>query len=80
MYTIDAVTGALTSIGDAPGRSGVRSLSIEGSGRFLYTANQQDENISAYAIDSNTGTLTEISGSPFPAARQPVALTTIATH
>lgn len=36
-----------------------------GQGKFLYVANQQDNTISAYTIDSATGALTPVKGSPF---------------
>jgi 6-phosphogluconolactonase len=35
--------------------------------RFLYSANTGSNNVSAYAIDAATGTLTSVAGSPFPA-------------
>jgi 6-phosphogluconolactonase (cycloisomerase 2 family) len=34
---------------------------------FLYALNGLDHTISAYSVDQNTGVLTEIPGSPFPA-------------
>jgi 6-phosphogluconolactonase (cycloisomerase 2 family) len=42
--------------------------SITTAPSFLYTANIADNTISAYAIDSTTGSLTPIAGSPFAAA------------
>jgi 6-phosphogluconolactonase (cycloisomerase 2 family) len=35
------------------------------AGRFAYVSNQQSNTISAYGIDSNTGLLTPVTGSPF---------------
>jgi 6-phosphogluconolactonase len=35
-------------------------------GRFLYVANSNLLNVSAYAIDASSGAITEIPGSPFP--------------
>jgi 6-phosphogluconolactonase len=42
--------------------------------RFAYVANQGSNNISAYSIDSATGTLTPLAGSPFAAGNLPVAI------
>jgi 6-phosphogluconolactonase (cycloisomerase 2 family) len=38
----------------------------------LYVANNRDNSISAYLIDSNSGALTAVSGSPFAAGTNPV--------
>lgn len=38
---------------------------------FAYVANSQSDNISGYTIDSVTGALTEVAGSPFPAGSNP---------
>src|SRR5262249_25069092 len=43
------------------------------SGRFLYVANSGSYNVSGFSIDSATGRLTAIPGSPFPAPVLPVA-------
>ena len=46
------------------------------AGRFAYVANQTASTISAYSIDSSTGALTEVDGSPFAAGGTgPVAVT-----
>jgi len=39
--------------------------------QFIYVVNEFSDNISAYSIDSNTGALEEIAGSPFATARTP---------
>jgi 6-phosphogluconolactonase (cycloisomerase 2 family) len=59
-YAINAVTGALTSIGaDAPAGIGPISVTIDPSGRFAYVANATG-NVSAYTIDAATGVLNSI--------------------
>jgi YVTN family beta-propeller protein len=60
MYTIDATTGALTSIGkvagDNPGH-----VAVHPSGSFAYVANVGSSNtISMYTVDPTTGALTSI--------------------
>lgn len=42
--------------------------------KFAFVANQHDNTISAYTIDSATGSLTAVPGSPFPAGNQPRSL------
>jgi 6-phosphogluconolactonase len=42
--------------------------------RFAYVANQGSNNISAYSIDSATGTMAALAGSPFAAGDLPVAI------
>jgi len=41
------------------------------TGKFLYVPNQASNDVSAYAIDPNTGSLTAVPGSPFSAAPSP---------
>jgi DNA-binding beta-propeller fold protein YncE len=40
---------------------------VHPSGKFLYVTNITSNNVSTYAIDPNSGVLTQITGSPFPA-------------
>lgn len=44
--------------------------------KFAYVANQHANTLSGYMIDGATGSLTEISGSPFPAGNSPRSLST----
>jgi YVTN family beta-propeller protein len=62
MYTINATTGALTSIGSTTS-AGILcplSIAVDPSGKFVYVANEAGfapTNISMYAINSTTGDL-----------------------
>lgn len=47
--------------------SSPRGVTVDPSGTFAYVANGGSSNVSAYAINANTGALTEITGSPFAA-------------
>jgi len=64
MYTIDATTGALTSVGPPvdSGDEGAHSVAVDPSGRFVYVANSGEGNtagsISTYTINATTGALT----------------------
>ena len=66
-FTIDASTGALTTIAGSPFKAGNAPLSlvITPSNKFLYETNLSDPTTYGYGIDQSTGVLTEIAGSPF---------------
>src|SRR6516165_99530 len=44
-------------------------------GSFVYVINNASFDLDAYAVDSTTGDLTLVSGSPYPTGDQPVAVT-----
>ncbi len=82
-YTIDGGSGALTPVEGSPfpSQTGAAWLAVDPSGRFLYVANcgtlgcgSGAGGVSAYTIDSGTGALTPIAGSPFPAGMIPVGV------
>jgi 6-phosphogluconolactonase len=67
MYTINATTGALTSIGTIAAGIDPASVAVDPSGRFAYVANAElfggvrgTGNVSMYTIDVTTGALTSI--------------------
>ncbi len=74
-YSIDNYTGSLTPRGGA-GSSGQSpiSLRISPNGKFLYISNFNNNNISAFSVDTSSGNLTEVSGSPFPCPSQPYGM------
>jgi 6-phosphogluconolactonase (cycloisomerase 2 family) len=90
VFSINSTSGALTPLGVPfydDGQSSPSGLAVTPNGGFLYIANAgaNSNNISAYAIcdsvvtscaNPNTpdGTLTAVSGSPFPAGLGPVAI------
>ena len=84
-YSIDPTTGALTPVPGSPfptqaGSPGPWGLAISGGGKYLCvamvgTANANNA-ISVFSIDSATGVLSQIVGSPFPAGQGPLALAT----
>ena len=59
MYTINATTGALTSIGTIAAESAPTSIAIHPAGQFAYVTNSGSNDVSMYSIGS-TGTLTLI--------------------
>ncbi len=70
-FVKDPTTGELTAIVGSPFLSepGIDSqtaaIAVHPSGMFLYALNVNARNLSAFAIDSTTGVLTPIAGSPF---------------
>lgn len=70
--SIDPVSGNLSPIGSAPTGSLPQLVAVHPSGMFAYVASQ-DGHVSAYTI-SATGSLTQVTGSPFPAGASTVSV------
>jgi 6-phosphogluconolactonase (cycloisomerase 2 family) len=47
------------------------NLVVDPSGQFVYAANYNSGDISAYTVDAATGALTAVAGSPFGAGGNP---------
>ena len=74
-YTISN-TGVLAPISEVYADVGVpNAVVVDPSGRFLYAANNTTNDVSAFAIDPNTGNLTPLISSPFPAGSGPRSMT-----
>lgn len=80
-------SGALAPVTGSPFSAGTQpvSLAVDANSAFLYTANFGSNDTSAYSISN--GTLTQLSGSPYPSggsgsvsATQPVYVTVSATN
>jgi 6-phosphogluconolactonase len=74
-FTINSATGSLTAVTGSPFASGASGLSsspffitVDPSGRFLYALNASSNEIAAFTVDSSSGALTAVAGSPFVAA------------
>jgi 6-phosphogluconolactonase (cycloisomerase 2 family) len=74
-FSIDPNTGVLGAVPGSPFTTGTDPLymvsvlsTFATNQSFLYTANIQDNTISAFTVDDNTGMLTEVSGSPYSGA------------
>ncbi|HUN55665.1 MAG TPA: beta-propeller fold lactonase family protein [Smithella sp.] len=85
-FTIDpsssATPGALATVTGSPFPAGANptQVTIDPSGQFAYAANLGSNTVSAYAIDTNSGSLTygaltAISGSPYNAQMNPFSVT-----
>ena len=71
-YTINPITGALTTIAGLPiaAGQGPQSVAVDPNGKFAYVANFGG-GVSGYTINPTTGALTPIAGSPFAAGNGP---------
>jgi len=70
-YRINPATGALTALPNSPysmgpvGACSVIPTDMAAAGTFLYVADSYESAVSGYTLDSSTGILTEMQGSPF---------------
>jgi DNA-binding beta-propeller fold protein YncE len=60
MYSIDATTGVLTSIGIITAGLSPSSIAIHPSGKFVYVVNNDSNDISTYTLNLSTGDLASI--------------------
>jgi YVTN family beta-propeller protein len=60
MYTINATTGALASIGTIAAGTNPDSVVVDPSGKFAYVTNVDSNDVSMYTINVTTGALTPI--------------------
>ena len=82
-FTINSTTGSLTPIAGSPFPTGnyPTSITFDPSGRYAYVpyglqtlTGVPVPAIDGFAIDSTTGALTALAGSPFPSGTKPYAL------
>lgn len=57
-FSIDAATGALTSVGSTPTKAGPLGVAVDPAGKFVYVAEALAEKVSSYAVNPTTGGLT----------------------
>ncbi|MDQ1389710.1 MAG: hypothetical protein QOF56_3164 [Acidobacteriaceae bacterium] len=77
MYTINSRTGVLTPTTPATVPTGFfpQGIGIDPSGKFVYTANSDDNTVSMFTIDSTTGVLTPTRPPAAPAGMDPGSVT-----
>jgi len=76
MYTINATTGALASIGTISAGTAPVSVAVDPAGKFAYVTNSGSNDVSMYTIDAATGALISIGSiaagtNPFSVAVDP---------
>ncbi len=82
VFKFDSMTGALTPAAGSPFKSAPTPIGVttDALGKFLYVTNTDLNNlsttnsISAFSIDSATGMLTAVAGSPFATGTTPIGL------
>jgi len=76
-FAIDGDSGALTAVGEpllvgeGPDFSQPAFIAAEPSGSYVYVSQRAQQGIRGYQIDSSSGTLSELEGSPFAATGLP---------
>jgi YVTN family beta-propeller protein len=60
MYTINASTGALTSIGLVGTGTDPASVAVDPTGKFTYVTNSGSNDVSMYTVNATTGVLTSL--------------------
>jgi 6-phosphogluconolactonase len=77
MYTINPTTGALTPTTPPTVPTGFfpQGIAIDPEGRFVYTANSDDNTVSMFTINQTTGVLTPTSPPSVPAGWSPISVT-----
>jgi 6-phosphogluconolactonase (cycloisomerase 2 family) len=83
-YRVDPVTGALTAFGPpvptgvSPGATAGFQYVFDGHGApagYVYVANEGSSDVSVFAVDSTTGALTTVPGSPISVGINPQGMT-----
>jgi len=74
VYAVDSTSGMLRHHDYAFTGSGPVSASTTPEGGFVYTANRGSNDVSGFAFDGQSGTLTELVGSPYPIGVDPIAI------
>ena len=73
-YTIKA-NGSLSPVGAPVGTGSVPwGAVVDPKGKFVYVTNHGTGNVSAYAINTASGALTQVQGSPFAAGANPTSV------
>lgn len=73
-FTVDAASGALTPVAGSPYQKGIDAADgiVDPNDKFLFVSQdggvEVDGSIYAYSINSTSGALTQVAGSPFDAA------------
>lgn len=85
-FHVDRGSGGLSAVSGSPFSTGgtltgshiavgCECLSLDRGGKYLYAANSGSNTVTAFAIDSASGKLTTVAGSPFATGTEPLAIT-----
>jgi len=67
VFSLDSSTGALAPLNSYVANSSPDYITITPSSNYVYVSNSDENLITAFSLDSATGNLSPIPGSPFPA-------------
>ena len=70
--------GSLAPAGSAMATAGVTNVVADASGKFVYAENSTAAQIFAFNLDSSSGALASVPGSPFSTTSQPIRMATVA--
>jgi len=78
-FTLGQNNGNASDIPVSPfqGTGATTVLAVEGSGKFVYATESGNNDVQGYAIDQNTGVLTDLNTAPYPAGSSPFQIVTI---
>lgn len=83
VFSVNATTGALTFVGESRTRGQATSLAVLGGSaavayapKFLYATNLGSNNLSSYAVDPTTGSLSTLPTGPTATGQNPFGVTT----
>jgi 6-phosphogluconolactonase (cycloisomerase 2 family) len=65
VFSLDAGSGAITQIGSYSANTSPNYLTVSPSSNYVYVSNSDINLITAFSLDSATGNLTPVPGSPF---------------
>jgi 6-phosphogluconolactonase len=74
------VTGGLSHVADFSTGQHPFGVAVDPTGSFLYVANKVDNTVSAFSVNSSTGMLTPITGSPFSTGSNPTDIVIVTGH
>jgi 6-phosphogluconolactonase len=69
-FAVNAATGLLTPIGQAPSEPVPRAFSLDPEGKFLYAAGIESGRLAAYRVEADTGVLQPMK--TYPVGRRPM--------
>lgn len=73
-FSVDPATARLSALGSTVSPGNPRGLVLSPNGRYIYLTNQAAGTLSAFQVSPTDGSLTAVSGSPFPGGASPVLL------
>ena len=76
VFSENSSTGVITEVPGSPFNAGLIpvQLVVDPTGRFVYVANEESQDITGFSVDAATGALTELPGSGYAIGTSPQAI------